>query len=294
MRGAARAAATLVAGTALAAGCGAGGSSSSPAASPGSSAAASVPAVPAVPGIEAEAVRLRTDEAVGGRVQVRVTNTGTAPFTVTAVAIDSPGFAVLPTTAKDTVVDPGRTIDLPTPFGAVECGDAPDPSAARLSVVRAGEPPEELRVPLGGGTLARVHGEECAVAAVTSVVGIELTELAGPPDGDEVDGEVVLTRRAGDDPVEVSALARSVLIEVRLADELPVTLAPGEGELRLPVSFGLASCEPHVLAETKQPFVFPLSVAVGEGEPVAVDLPVGDAQRAALQELVARVCTPGG
>ena len=40
--------------------------------------------VPAVPGIEAEIVRLRTDEAIGGQVQVRVSDTGDTPFTVTA------------------------------------------------------------------------------------------------------------------------------------------------------------------------------------------------------------------
>jgi hypothetical protein len=67
--------------------CGTSAPSSAPA--PASTSAAAE--IPAVPGIDAEAVRLRTDEAVGGRFQVRITDTGDDGFTVTAVALDSPG-----------------------------------------------------------------------------------------------------------------------------------------------------------------------------------------------------------
>lgn len=249
---------------------------------------ATAPQVPAVPGIEAEAVRLRTDEAVGGRVQVRITNTGTAPFTVTAVVIDSPGSAPVPAPGTSATYAPGQTIDLPTPVGAAVCDAATEPAAARLTVVRPDGAVEELRVPLAGDGLARVHREECAVAAVAEVVEVALTDLTA--DGDRLSGAVVLTRRSGDEPVEVTALARSVLVEPVPADELPVALTPDRAELRLPVTFEPATCDPHVLAEAKKPYVFPLTVVVGEREAVPVDLPVDDGQRAMLQELVDRVC----
>ncbi|SDY50122.1 hypothetical protein SAMN05661080_03679 [Modestobacter sp. DSM 44400] len=58
-------------------------------------------------GHRGEAVPLRTDEAVGRQVQVRLTDTGTAPFTVTAVAIDSPGLVALPPTVVHTTFAPG-------------------------------------------------------------------------------------------------------------------------------------------------------------------------------------------
>jgi hypothetical protein len=274
------------------AGCGATGpapaaSGSTPAPAPTSVAG---PAVPAVPGIAAEAVRLRTDAAVGGQVQVRLTDTGTAPFTVTAVAIDSPGFAPLPATAVDTTYRPGQTIDLPTPFGAVDCAAAADPAAARLTVTRSRGVPEELRVPLAGGMLAQVHAEECAVAGVTAVVDIALTDLAESPDGQSLTGVVLLRRRTGDDPVEVLALGRSVLLEPKVESHLPATLRPGDDRLRLPLTVTPASCDPHVLAETKKPFVFPLRVSVAGAAPVPVDLPVDDAQEPMLQHLVDRVC----
>ena len=78
----------------LLAGCGSG--EASPSGTATTSAApsptpAAVPPVAAVPGIEAEAVRLRTDEAVGGRLQVRRTDTGTArpcPLTSATTALE--------------------------------------------------------------------------------------------------------------------------------------------------------------------------------------------------------------
>jgi hypothetical protein len=271
-------------------GCGGGPAAPSPSPSTSPSPSAAGPTAPAVPGIEAEAVRLRTDEALGGQVQVRVTDTGTAPFTVTAVALDSPGFAALPATAVDTTFAPGRTIDLPTPFGAVDCAAEPDPAAARLTVVRDRGAPEDLRVPLAGRTLAQVHAEECAVAAVTAVVDVAVPELAAAPDGQALTGTVLLTRRSGDDPVEVLALERSVLLEPVVDRNLPVALRPEDDELALPVTFTPVTCDAHVLAETKKPFVFPLTVSVAGRAPVAVDLPVDDAQRALLQQMVDRVC----
>ena len=269
----------------------------SPGAAPSGTATASatpsptpVPPVAAVPGIEAEAVRLRTDEAVGGRLQVRVTDTGTAPFTVTSVAIDSPGFAPLPPTGLTAPFAPGQTIDLPTPFGAARCAAPTDPAAALLTVQRPDGAADELRVPLTGDTLGRVHAEECAVEAVLADVGIELGDLTPTADGRRLTGAVLVTRRDGDERVEVTALARSVLLEPVPVDPLPVTMAPGDDELELPLTVEPATCDPHVLAETKKPFVFPLTVVVGEADGVPVDLPVDDEQRAALQALVDRVC----
>jgi hypothetical protein len=209
---------------------------------------------------------------------------------VTEVAIDSPGFVPLPPTVVHTTYAPGQTIDLPTPFGAVDCAAGADPAAARLTISRAGGAAKDLRVPLAGGTLALVHREECAAAAVREVVDISLTGLAGAPDGRTLTGTVVLTRRTAGDRVQVQALGRSVLIAPVVDRKLPASLQPADSELALPVTFGLASCDPHVLAETKKPFVFALGIAVGNAAAVAVDLPVDDAQKAVLQQLVDRVC----
>jgi hypothetical protein len=274
----------------LCAACGSTGEAA-PSAEP-SSAAPTSSAVPAVPGIEAEVVRLRTDVVVGGRVQVRVTDTGTEPFTVTAVALDAPGFAPLPPTSLTAEFAPGRVIDLPTPYGEPDCAAAPDPVAGRLTLSRPGGAVEEVRVPLAGDDLAVVHREECAVAGVLAVAGVALSGLTS--DGETATGSVVLTRSGDDDrPVTVTDVRRSVLFDVTL-DGLPLELGAGQDEASGPVTLTVATCEPHVLAETKQPFLFPLQVAVGGAEAVPVPLPVGEAQQQLLWALVDGVCADRG
>ena len=48
-----------------------------------------------------------------------------------------------------------------------------------------------------------------------------------------------------------------------------------------------------MLAETEQPYVFPLDVVLENEDAVVVDLPVDDALRTALGELVQRGCAGG-
>lgn len=262
------------------------GSSAAP-----SSSSASVPPVatlPAVPGIAAEAVQQRTDAAIGGQVQVRITDTGDAPFAVSSVQLDSPGFAPLPAKAVTARYVPGQTIDLPTPFGTVDCSVGVDPVGARVTVVRADGTTEELRLPLTGDTMAQVHDAECAVEDVLAVVDIRVEDLADA--GQTMTGDVVLERRSGREPVEVARLGGSVVLDPVPDDDLPVTLAAGDRELRVPVTFDAARCDPHALAETKKPFVFPLAVTVGDGAQVPVPLPLDDAQKEQLQGLLDRVC----
>jgi hypothetical protein len=277
---------------ALTAACGA---TPSPAAAPASSAApSSAPveaALPAVPGLEAEAVRLRTDEAIGGQFQVRITDTGDDAFTVTSVALDSPGFTALPATPETAEFAPGRVIDLPTPYGTPVCDAEPLPAAAQLTVVRPDGVQEAVRAPLSADVLQLIHDEECAVLAVAEVVDVAVTDLADA--GDSLAGSLTLTRREGDEPVTAATLGRSVLVDVA-AEDLPLELAADERSARTNVSFTPATCDPHVLSETKKPFVFPLTVQVGDDDPVAMDLPLDQAARDRLAALVQRVCVVGG
>jgi hypothetical protein len=245
-------------------------------------------AVPAVPGMEAEIVRLRTDEAIGGQVQVRLTDTGDTPFTVTAVALRSPGFAPEPMTSVTAEYAPGRVIDLTVPFGEPVCDAAPVPTAADLTVVRPDGAVEQVQVPAAADVLELIHSEACAVEAVTAAVEIAVTDLHD--DGDTLAGSLTLTRREGAEPISAKRLSRSVLIEPTA--ELPLDLAGDEDSAKAAVSFTPASCDPHVLSETKKPYVFPLSVTVGDDDEVPVDLPLDQSARDQLAALVQRVCTP--
>ncbi|MEI4279631.1 hypothetical protein [Klenkia terrae] len=260
---------------------------SAPADAPAAAPTTDTPAVtlPAVPGVEGEVVLLRTDAAVGGQVHVRLTDTGDAGFTLTSVALSSPAFAPQPASAQTAVYAPRRTIDLPVPFGAVDCAAAVQPVAAVVELDR-GSGPEQVTVPLAGDDLELVFDAECAAQRLAEHVTLSVEGLV--PDGDRVSGSVVLTRVDDGGDVVVSSVGRSVLLEPAVPD-LPATLADGDDELTLPLTVGLATCDPHVLAETKKPFVFAVAVEAA-GESAVVDLPLSDDQRAQLQELVDRVC----
>ncbi|WP_336031002.1 hypothetical protein [Geodermatophilus sp. FMUSA9-8] len=271
----------------LCAGCGGAPAASSAPSASSSATPSPGPAVPAVEGIEAEAVELRTDAAVGGQVQVRVTDTGAGPFTVTSVAIDSPGFAALPDRPVEAAFVPGRVIDLPAPYGDAVCGSAAEPAAARLTVVRPDGRGEVLRVPLAAADLARIHADTCAAEAALAVAGVAVTGLA--LDGDAVTGMLALTR-GGDDEraVTLTRLDGNVLYDV--AADLPATLGEGEATRQVSLEFTTARCDPHALAETKQPYLFVVGVQVDGEDEVTVDLPLDQAQRDELFALTGSAC----
>src|SRR4051794_8760595 len=272
----------------LTAACGSSSSSSSESSpAPTTASLSTGPAVPPVAGIQAEAVRLRTDEALGGQVQTRVTNTGDAPFTVTSVALDSPGFAPLPRSAETATYQPGQVVDLPTPFGDAICDTAAQPAAALLTVVRSDGTTEDVRVPLSADVLDLIHQQTCAAEAVLQVADIGVGDLHD--DGDGSTGTLTLTRRSGAEPVTVTRLGRSVVLAPTVV-ELPLRLGRGARSASSAISFTPASCDPHVLAETKKPYVFVLDVTVGDGEPVPVDLPLDQDDKDALAAMVQRVC----
>lgn len=276
---------------ALTAACGASsGASSAGTTSPAVPRTASLstgPPVPPVPGIVAEAVQLRTDAAIGGQVQVRLTNTGDRPFTVTSVALASPGFAPLPARAETAHYAPRQVIDLPTPFGDPACDTAAEPAAALLTVVRPDGTAAELRVPLSAAVLGTIHDHECAVQRVLAVVDVRVEDLHD--DGDGSSGTLRLARRSGAAPVTVGRLTRSVLIKPTVAG-LPLRLAGNAGGASADIAFRPASCAPHVLAETKKPYLFLLGVTVGDGDEVAVELPLDQTDKDALAAMVQRVC----
>ncbi|MGY2003283.1 hypothetical protein [Blastococcus sp. SYSU DS1024] len=250
---------------------------------------AAAPRVAAVPGVAAEAVRLRTDEAVGGRIQVRVTHTGGAPYTVTAVALDAPGFAPLPPTQVSAAFVPGRVTDLPTPYGEAVCPAGGGPATARLALLRPDGTVEQVRVALDGAALDRAHEEECGARAVADAVELGVSgPRAGP---DRITARLTLARRAADARVLVERVGGNVQFDV--AAEVPLELPAGSGAAEGELTITVATCDAHVLAEAKQPHLFPVGVRIGGRPELVVDLPVDEELRAALGELVRQVCRRG-
>lgn len=251
---------------------------------------------PAVPGLDAQAYQTRVDEAVGARFQITVTNTSSVEFTVVGTGLDSPGFAPLPQSPRETVFRPGARYDLPTPYGTAMCqADVPaEPAYAVLDVLRPDGTREQLRAPLPSvaEVLTRIHDRECRAADVAAAVTVSLVDLVAVGEGPEqvVSGRLQLTRAAAQGPLAVTGLRGSVLYEVVPGLAFPVELASADDVVSLPVELSPRTCEAHTIAETKQPFLFPLFISFDGAEASYSEIPVSQDQRDLLFGSVQEVC----
>lgn len=298
--GVSRSTAIVLLAVALLAGCGQG----SDAAPRGSTAAPTTTPLPTfeydapVDGMVALAYRTRLDDAAGGRFQVKLQNTGTTPFTVVSTALDSAGFDALPPAARETEFAPGARIDMPTPYGDARCGpDQPaEPAYAALEILRPDGTRERVRVPMPSdyNVLTRIHDEECSKLAIAAAVTVELVDLT--PVGDGADqvlaGELRLTRQPGTGELAITELRGNVLYDVLPAfgTALPAGNGPEAPGLGLPITIGPATCATHVLAEIKQPYVYPVWIAIDDEEPVRLEIPVPQAQRDQIAAMLAVAC----
>lgn len=259
-------------------------------------------ATPAVPGMQATAVRLRTDAAIGGQFQTRITNTGSDPFTVLGVSLDSPGFERLPFAGRPATYQPGQTIDLPTQYGPAVCGGGigVDPVFTALQIQRADGTTEELRVPLEApdDIVDRIHHEQCHALRLAAAVDVQLGEFTtGEVDGRTVvQSTITLTRGDNTEDISIFELRGSVVFDVSLAEEGdPPTMPADEEELVVPiiVRHTARGCDAHVLGETKQPFLFPYFLTFDGGDPQYGVLEVSQEQRDALWAYIQAVCPNG-
>ncbi len=228
-------------------------------------------------------------------LSVTTTNSGDSPVVVERVQLLARGFVAVPSAPVDVLLQPGDRVDVPVAYGQARCG-APLPGeadAARMVLRTAGGPPQEVLVRLSadGGLLPRLRASECAQAALRAAVQLSLGE-PWVRRGDRLDGSLVLTRRAGDEPVRVLEAGGHIVFTVRGA--LPAVLAPGTERVVVPLRVTPTRCDGHALSQNSRGAVFPFVVAVGDREPVQAPAVAGPALHAQLQELARDVCLPRG
>ncbi|MEJ7704080.1 MAG: hypothetical protein WKF47_10575 [Geodermatophilaceae bacterium] len=249
-------------------------------------------------GMTALAYRTRLDDAAGGQFQIKLTNTGDD---VVHRGLNGAGLGRLRPAAsfpRETEFRPGARIDMPTPYGAALCGadQAAEPASAELQVLRPDGTREQVRVPMPSDydVLTRIHDEECVKLAVAAAVTVGFADLHPTGSGAEqaLTGELRLTRRADTDQVVVTDLRGNTLYDAVLADG--VSLPAGNGAehraLSIPLSIRPATCATHVLAEIKQPYVFPVWIGLDGADPLRIEIPVTQQQRDVIFAMLIVVC----
>jgi hypothetical protein len=208
--------------------------------------------------------------------QVQIHNGTDVRYDIDGVQFQWAGFTT-PMTDRDSVFVGGQVIDYPVPFPGAACvGDgtrATMPSLDDAKVVLLLDSGETVDVPvLDKWHLARkLYEDDCEKQMIDAQVGIEWVDLhEGEFEGRPVTvGGLRLTRRAGEGEFTILAVSNTIPFAFDAIDSDPgepvVTLAADADEAEVPIQFIESRCDPHALAEIKQPTKFVAQVLLGDG-----------------------------
>lgn len=226
------------------------------------------------------------------RVHVSVRFATDEEVVVEEMALRTDLFELLGPETKDSVLRPGRTVDLQVDVGPAICDRQPGGSAALDLVARFGHAsPVPLRLPVPSGFLSELAGRECALRIVRDAVEVGFGEHIAA-DGTRVDTELVLRRRHGDEAITLERMAGSVVLTMDGEDRpAPVAaLTPDEDVRSIPVTFTASRCDPHGVSQSQKTYRFSAWIAVGDDPSVRVEVtPPEDLEselRAAIAECI--------
>ena len=246
--------------------------------------------------VRADATQTRFDEVAVRRFEITVTNTGREPFTVSAVRLSSPGFAPAEVLPREDEFPPSIRYDLPALYGEPRCGTSPVPAYALVTVRRASGRASTVRVPLHSedGLLRALQSAECDRLQLAREVDVRLADAV--QDGPLARAVVRVRRLTTTAAVTVTELRDSKLFTFTLVPAagggaaLPAVLAPAATTLDVPVTVTAAACYGHLLADVKQPYLFPVFLRFDGGPPRYAELATDDAQHATLQAVLRTAC----
>lgn len=291
-----RVAALVVAGVLTLGGCGPAAPSPFPSSPTPSASAAPIPA-DVLAGLSVEVRQARSDWALRV-VQLRVTNVGPGDVTVAQARLVTPDDEGVATSDRERPVRAGVDRDVSVALGTPVCADATAGAArAELDLVDADGRRSTLVVQPGDpqGHLARIHGEDCAAAAVAQGATLSLADDLGTQ---EVDGRFV-----GEVDLQVAPVPGGPRVEVTAVDGT-VLLAPADGAAgwavdadttdgatrTVPLRLVPTRCDAHAVAEDKRGTYFGVHARVDGVEQPVFYVGADDSLRGALHDFVGTAC----
>ena len=208
--------------------------------------------------------------------QVQVHNGTDQRYDLSGVQFAWEGFTT-DVAPRDSIIVGGQAIDFPVPFPGATCvGDGTRQTMPPLDaahVVLHLDNGESVEVPVVDKwhVARKLYEEDCEKQMIESMVTIEWVGLHEEQyEGRPVTaGELRLTRRQGEGEIVVLAVSNTIPYVFMAVDtqvgEPVVTLAADESEASAPVRFIESRCDPHALAEIKQPTKFVAQVQLGDG-----------------------------
>ncbi len=241
-------------------------------------------------GIELSFIQQRFDEGTP-RANVRVGNHTQDLLRVRSVGVDWAGFPGRPQRV-DYDVPGGLTVDLryvlPRPDCSARAGETP---AQAVVVTRR----RTIRQPMprdGMGFLSRIWRTTCNEQRIARAASVRFDDRWTEGQGTGLDGvmrgRLLLERRQGTEPVEVTQLEGSLLFELGLAGARTL-----EGDARraaVPIEVRPGRCDEHGRSQATQTFIFRVWVSVGDSEPLVRNLVPTKRQQARMLAFVDHVC----
>lgn len=238
--------------------------------------ATSLPEIEVPPGVLVAVPTQNREDPAKNQFQVQIHNGTRERYDVAGVQFRWAGYTT-PLTERDSIIVGGQIIDFPVPFPGADCigdgGSDEMPSVDDAVVTLALDDGSEVQVPvIDKWHLARkLYLEDCERQMIESQVTIEWAELREEEfDGRPVTaGELRVTRRAGIGEITVRSVSNTIPYEFvavgTAAGEPVAVLAEGADTVSVPVRFEESRCDPHALAEVKQPTKFISQVDLGDG-----------------------------
>ncbi len=208
-----------------------------------------------------------------------------ADVEVSSARLDSPLFLDSPLRDSTVSLFAHWSNHVRLPLGTAACPAREGPSTIVLSLTVDGRPVEE-RLAMDDAVLRKINAEECAQQAVLDVASPSF----GPVESQnalELHTSIVLTRGGSmpDAPVTLTSMTGNIVFNVALSETANRVMDAGMPTLAVPAVVTVARCDPHVFAESKKTFVFPVRLAVGDAESAYVEIGPDATAQAALQEL---------
>lgn len=238
--------------------------------------ATSLPEVEIPAGVLVAVPTQNREDPAKNQFQVQIHNGTRERYDVAGVQFRWAGYET-PMTERDSIIVGGQIIDFPVPFPGATCagdgGAADMPAVDAAVVVLLLDDASEVEVPVVDQwhLARRLYLEDCERQMIESQVMIEWVGLHEEQfEGRPVTaGELRLTRRAGTGEVTVRSVSNTVPFEFVAVDtpvDAPVAVLAGDADVvSVPVRFEESRCDPHALAEVKQPTKFIAQVDLGDG-----------------------------
>lgn len=240
--------------------------------------------------------QLRNDEGTD-RAQLRVVNGSAASLRVTGVGLDWPGFGDF-LVDYDTVVEPGRTLDLRFSLPEPQCRPTREEEVRGRLRLATEEGEEVVAAALdetGAGYVTRIRTRWCEDRAVARAVRVSYADawrLVGSGRRARLVGAVTVERRGTHEPVTLASLRGSVLLETGLPR--PLRLREGQDVATSRLTLTVPRCDEHAFIDSSQTFHFLAGVRLGARPVASVYRLPGAATRRAAERLLDEACVVDG